>query len=75
MTLAYIDASDKDEILYQFSFRAEWLDILRKHDKIKQAFEKKFKDYSFIEMTLDKNKKTKEIKCSLIKKDNGFSFS
>lgn len=61
MTLVYLDALGEDNKCVQFSFYADFLDVLRKPEKIVRAVEKKFPNYAFGETTLVRNK-CKEIK-------------
>ena len=75
--LVYLDAQDEKNLElknFQFVFHADWLDLLRKSDKIKTAFQRKFPDCTLSEFTLDKNKKVREIKVTLVGKESGFKI-
>lgn len=61
MTLTYLDAIGEDNKCVQFSFHTDFLDVLRKPEKVIAYVEKKFPNYVYGDMTLKRNK-CKEIR-------------
>lgn len=61
MTLIYLDAIGEDGKPVQFSFYADFLDVLRKSSKLIAQISKKFPKYTLGEMTFEKGK-CKEIR-------------
>lgn len=74
MTLAYLDATSKDDTLVQFAFHADHLDQLYRSDKIIKAFDKRYNpDYIAGELSYVRSK-CKQLKAQLIVKDGKFRF-
>lgn len=71
MTLIYLDATH-NKTPVQFSFHADFWDILYQWDKIKKVFDKAYgSEYTLGETTFEKAK-VREIKVNLISKDGLF---